>query len=146
MSTLRLLAGLHGHLGVLLAAALIHPAILLRHGRPLSRGMRWAIGLTTLLTMLAFGLGLALYEDYRATVKRTLFATSAPTGLLFETKEHLAYAVLTLALGAGVCALVAPRGGRALRRAAAAAYAAAALLCLIVVGLGTVVAATQGFP
>ena len=47
---LRLLESLHGHFGILAAVALMHPAILLRRGRALSRGMRWSIGLTAAVT------------------------------------------------------------------------------------------------
>ena len=51
MTLLRLLESVHGHLGVLTAVALVHPAILLRRGLPLSRGARWSVWLTTLLAV-----------------------------------------------------------------------------------------------
>jgi hypothetical protein len=141
----RVLESIHGHLGVLAVAALLHPAILLRRGLPLSRGARWSVGLTTLVTLLAFGLGVGIYEQYRATVKRGVFLESRAMGFLFETKEHLGFAVAALALGAGVAAWLAPPAAVSVRRACAAAYAAAALLCAIVVVLGTLVASTHGF-
>jgi hypothetical protein len=145
VNALHLLATVHGYLGVLAAAALLHPAILLRDGRPLSRGMRWSIGLTAVVTSAAFSLGVSIYEDYREIVKRPLFVASRTVGLLFETKEHLAYAVIALTLGAAVCAFAAPADEPRLRRLAAVLFAAAALVCLAVVGLGTYVASVRGF-
>ncbi len=146
MTLLRILESIHGHLGVLAAVALIHPAILLRKGRPLSRGMRWSVGLTTLVVFLAFSMGIFIYEDYREVVKRPLLLGSFEVGMLFETKEHLAWGVLTLALGAGVAAFAAPREAKRLRQVAAVFYALAAILAFVVVALGTYVASVQGFP
>lgn len=147
---LRLLESLHGHFGVLAAVALIHPAWLLRRGKPLSRGARWSVGLTALVTTAAFTLGLSIYEDYRETVKRRLFAFSSDAGWAFETKEHLAFAVVALTAGATVAAFATAGQrtpeARRIRRLAAAAYAAAAVLCLVVVGLGTYVASMRSFP
>ena len=142
---LRVLESVHGHAGILACAALIHPAILLRRGRPLSRGMKISVIATGVVTTLAFGLGLALYEDYRATIRRRLFERAPDVGFLFETKEHLAWAVLCLTLGATVAALVAPREAKRVRQSAAVAYAAAAVLACIVASLGTWVAAVEGF-
>lgn len=141
----RVLESVHGHFGVLAAIALLHPAILLRRGLPLSRGARWSIGLTTLVTALAFAFGVGIYEHYRETAKRAIFIESRTIGLLFETKEHLGFAVMALALGAGIAALVAPPSAVGVRRACALTYAAAAILCAVVVALGTLVASTQGF-
>jgi hypothetical protein len=143
---MRLLESVHGHLGVLAGVALLHPALLLRGGRPLSRGIRWTIGLATVLTGVAFALGVTIYGHYREDVRLPLFLRNPQAGLLFETKEHLAYAVLALALGAGVCALAAPREAHGLRRTAAALYAAAAGLCMITAGLGVYVATVAAFP
>lgn len=142
----RVLESVHGHFGVLAAAALLHPAILLRRGLPLSRGARWSVGLTTLVTALAFGLGLGIYEAYRELVKRPLFAFDPEIGLLFETKEHLAWAVVTLALGGAGAAFAAGPRDRRLRQSAALAFALAAALCLVVVALGTYVASARSFP
>lgn len=143
---LRVLESVHGHVAVLACAALFHPAILLRHGRPLSRGTRLSVILTGLMTVLAFGLGLALYEDYRALVRRELFERAPDVAYLFETKEHLAWGVLCLTLGATVAALVAPRSAKRVRQSAAAAYGVAAILAVIVAGLGTYVASVASFP
>lgn len=142
----RILESVHGLFGVLAAAALLHPAISLRRGLPLSRGMRWSLGLTTAVVAGAFALGLTIYEDYREVVKRGLFAKAPEVGFLFETKEHLAFAVLALALGGGVAALVAPRDGRELRRAAGTLFALAFVGCCVVVGLGVYIAAVASFP
>lgn len=143
--TWRLLESAHGYLGVLAVVALLHPAILLRRGQPLSRGARWSVALTTLVTALAFGFGVGIYEHYRATAKRVIFLENRTIGLLFETKEHLGFAIIALALGAGLAALVAPRAAVDLRRACALTYVAASILCAVVVVLGAVVASTQGF-
>ena len=143
----RVLESVHGHLGVLAAVALMHPAILLRKGLPLSRGARLSVILTTVVTAGAFGLGVGIYEAYREQVKRRLFAAAPDVGYLFETKEHLAWAVICLAFGAGVAALAAPvRGGCRLRQLSAITYAVAAVLCVVVVALGTYVASVRGFP
>jgi hypothetical protein len=141
----RLAETIHGHLGVLAAVALVHPAVLLRRGAAPSRGARWAIALSTALVTLAFSAGIAIYPHYRSAVRRPLFALRPAAGWLFETKEHLAFAVLSLALGAAVCALAAPRDAAALRRAAAAQFAAAAGLCALVAALGSFVASVRGF-
>lgn len=145
MNALALLQSIHGHLGVLAAAALLHPAILLRDGRPLSRGLRWSLGLTAAVTTAAFALGVGIYEDYRALVKRPMFIEDPHAGLLFETKEHLGYAVVVLTLGAALSALMAPRNEPRLRKLAAALFAAAALACLVTVALGTYVASVRSF-
>jgi branched-subunit amino acid transport protein len=141
----RVLEAVHGHVGVLAAAALLHPAILMRKGKTLSRGARYSIVLSTLFAVSAFALGIFIYEDYRTSVKRALFGLNMQAGYLFETKEHLAYAVVTLSVGAACCALMAPNKDRHLRTAAAAAYLTAALLATTVAGLGTYVAAIHTF-
>lgn len=143
---LRLLTIVHGHAGVLAAIALLHPAILLRAGRPLTRGTRWSVGLTAFTTAFAYALGIALYPSYRAAVKRELFTANFQAGVLFETKEHLAYAVVTLTIGASLAVFLAPRSASGIRRGAAAVFAVAALLCLATAGLGTYVSAIRSFP
>jgi uncharacterized BrkB/YihY/UPF0761 family membrane protein len=141
----RILESLHGHFAVLAAAALLHPAILMRKGAPLSRGGRWSVALTALSVALAFGSGLTIYKAYVAQVRVPLFLRNDRAGLLFETKEHLAFAVVTIALGAAACAWWAPSEARELRRAAAVAFAAAAALCIATAILGTYVAGVHGF-
>ncbi|MBX3270404.1 MAG: hypothetical protein KF729_09100 [Sandaracinaceae bacterium] len=140
-----LVTSVHGIVGVLALAAMIHPAIFLRDGRPLSRGLRLSLGLTALVTALAFGMGVAIYEDYRAIVKRPLFVRDPAAGLLFETKEHLAFAALALVLGAAACALLAPRARRDLRQLAAVGFAAATAITLTVAALGLYVSSIASF-
>lgn len=146
MTVLRLLESVHGHLGVLAVAALLHPAIFLRRGKPMSAGVRLSVVLSTVGALLAFASGLVVYPAYREHVRATLFARSTTAGLLFETKEHVAFFVLCIAVGAGTCAIVAPRDAPELRRSAAWAYAAAAGLCLLVVAMGSGIASVAGFP
>jgi hypothetical protein len=138
---------LHGHLGVLAAAALLHPAILLRRGKAMSRGARYAVFLTSVLVALAFASGLFIYPAYRQAVRAALFLESPTAGFLFETKEHIAYGVLAMTAGATTAAFLAPsdKGADPIRRAAALVYAAGAALCLATVALGSYVASVQGF-
>ncbi len=145
MSSARILEAIHGHLGILAAAALIHPALLLRAGKPLSSRQRLVVAACALLVVAVFGSGLLLYPEYVTQVKVGLFLRSVRAGQLFETKEHLAYAVLCNTLGASACALLAPKQSRGLRRAAAVLFAVGAALCLLVVGLGIYIAAVHGF-
>jgi hypothetical protein len=142
---LRLIESVHGHLGVLAAVALLHPAILLRRGAALARGTRLAVVLTGLVVALAYGSGLFLYREYVARVRIRLFALSPRAGMLFETKEHLAFVVAAASLGAVACALCAPRESVSLRRAAATLFAVAAALCLVTAALGSYVASVADF-
>lgn len=142
---LRLLESIHGHLGVLAVIALVHPAILLRRGAPLSRGVRLSVWLTTAACCAAFALGVGIYGDYRTHVKAELFRASVRAGFLFETKEHLAFATVALAVAAGVSALLAPRDAVSIRRLSAVLYAAAAVLGLVVASLGTYIQSIRGF-
>ncbi len=141
----RILESVHGHFAVLAAAALLHPAILLRRGAPMSWGQRLSVALTAAAVALAFGTGIFLYPAYIARVKIALLLKNARAGLSFETKEHVAFAVIAVTLGAAVCAWFAPSDARALRRAAAVAFAVGAALCLATVALGTYVAGVHGF-
>ena len=145
MNTLRVLERIHGHLGVLGAAALLHPTILLWKGQPLSRRLRIAMSLGLSLITAALALGLFFYGDYRALVKRELFTENPMVGLLFETKEHLSYAAFTLAWGATLAAFLAPPDAPGLRRAAARVFAAAFVCAVVVVVLGVWVASTRSF-
>lgn len=145
MNALSLLESIHGHLAILATAALFHPALLLRTGRPLSRGARWSVGLSAALTFAAFGLGLTIYEPYRKRLRRSLFLQDPAAGWLFETKEHLAYAAIALTLGAAVCAFAAPPREPRLRQLSAAVFAAAAITCAVVVALGTYLASVRSF-
>lgn len=145
MTLLRILTSAHGFIGVLATAALLHPAILMRKGRPLSRGAKYSIALSTLFAVAAFAMGILIYEDYRSHVKRVLFSVNPTAGYFFETKEHLAFVVVSLAVGGAVCAFAAPNKAPQLRRAAAAAYLTASLLATVVGCLGTYVTAVHSF-
>ncbi len=133
-----LLAHIHGHFGVLAAAALVHPALLLRTRRR-ANGASWG---AAALAAVAFGGGLFIYPDYRKTVRRALFVAHPALGWAFERKEHLAVAVVTLAV-AGALLQSGPRdvSEARVRVAAQRAFAAAALLAWVVVALGVAVAA-----
>jgi hypothetical protein len=145
MNWIRLFEKIHGHLGILATAALLHPALLMRRGKPLSKRTRWSVALSSSFALVAYGAGLFIYSSYTHQLKRAIFYVNPRAGMLFETKEHLAFSVVCLALGGLVAAQVAPRDGNGLRRAAAVAYAFAALAALMVVGLGMYVATVKGF-
>ncbi|HEU4411772.1 MAG TPA: hypothetical protein VFS43_41405 [Polyangiaceae bacterium] len=147
LGLVRAVAHLHGHLGWLAAAALAHPAWILRGGR---RRARAAVALSTALTTLAVGLGLWLYPHYRACIKHELFVEAPAFGWLFERKEHAAFGALAFAW-AGCLAHAAapsarsPEARRALARAAWLAFASAALFALGAAAAGTAVASVRGF-
>jgi len=141
----RWLVAVHGYLGVLAAAALLHPALSLRTGKPLSRRGHYAMLAATFLTIATFGGGLTVYGKYREIVKRQLFSDSLRAGLLFETKEHLAVTVLCFSVGACVAVLFAPKQATALRRVAALLFVLAAVTAITVVLLGTHVSSVRSF-
>ena len=93
----------------------------------------------------AFASGIVIYAKYVDRVRVQLFLIDPRAGFLFETKEHLAFAVSAITLGAGVTAWFAPRDDRQLRRAAALAFGVAAFLCVVTSGLGTYIAGVHGF-
>ncbi len=143
----RALEHVHGHLGWLAAAALAHPAWLLRGGR---RRARAAVAFATGLTSLAAGLGLWLYPHYRACIKHELFVEAPAFGWLFERKEHAAFGALAFAWAGCFAHAAAPRAPapearRALARAAWVAFACAALCALGAALAGTAVASVRGF-
>jgi hypothetical protein len=143
----RALAHVHGHLGWLAAAALAHPAWILRGGR---RRARAAVALSTALTTLAVGVGLWLYPHYRACIKHELFVEAPAFGWLFERKEHAAFGALAFAWAGCLAHAAAPAargaaGRGALARAAWAAFAFAALCALFAAVAGTAVASVRGF-
>jgi hypothetical protein len=142
---LRFATSVHGHLGALAAVALLHPAVLLWRGRPATRGVRWTIGLATALVTAAYAMGIGLYGDYRSLVKRPLFREDAVTGFLFETKEHLAFVAVVLAIGAVLPSLLEGPEQADLRRLAARCWGGAALACWVVGALGTWVESVRGF-
>ena len=135
-----LLERLHGHLAVLGLAVLVHPLLTLRGRAGLSRRTLLSADLAALLLLLPYVSGWLLYPSYRARVKPGLLRQDLSLALRFETKEHLAFMTLALALG-GVLALHAagrsPEG-----RAAAWWLLLLALGCgLCTAGLGLLVSA-----
>jgi hypothetical protein len=136
---------IHGHVGILAMAALFHPALILWSGKPLSRNGKYALAASLTLVTLAFVLGLYIYPAYREQVKPELFATDVRAGLLFETKEHLAWIALVGALGAGITGLVAPPKAAATRRLAARVFLGAAIACTLAACLGTWIASVRTF-
>ena len=67
---LRVLERIHGHLGWLAVAALLHPAILLQNPK---RRAPLAVSLAT-LTLIAVGaLGATIYPDYSRRLKQHVF-------------------------------------------------------------------------
>ena len=136
MDATRLFEHVHGHLGWLSAAALLHPAIVLRAP---DRRARLAVLLSTVLVTVAAAMGAWLYGPYRATLRQRIFIDAPAYGLLFERKEHLAFAAVLFAW-TGAAAYV---GGH--RVLAFRSYAAASALAIVVATLGTIVASYKSF-
>jgi hypothetical protein len=144
---LRLLEHVHGHLGWLTVAALLHPAIILR--RP-ARRARLSVALATAFALVTASLGGALYPEYRARLKQALFLERPDLGWWFERKEHLAVGALGLALAGCVAHLgldaFADEAHRALlAKIAHRAYVAAFLLAAAVAVIGVAVATHTTF-
>ncbi len=141
--SLRLFERIHGHLGWLAVAALVHPVILLRNPR---RRARLSVALAASLVTATAILGGAIYGPYSRHVRRKVYLASAQMGLLFERKEHLA--VLAVALAWAGCALhfITPDGSLSRARSVRIAFTVAAVVTTIVAALGTRVAAFVSFP
>ncbi|MDB4941483.1 MAG: hypothetical protein JWP97_1017 [Labilithrix sp.] len=142
----RLTEHVHGHLGWLAAAMLVHPAIVLRSR---TRSAHLAVGLGTGFVTVAAGLGALLYGAYRARLRQGIFQHAPEVGLVFERKEHLAFAALIFAW-TGCAAYVASLRAvgtlhDTLRVAAFRAFCAAAALAVVTAVLGTVVATYRSF-
>lgn len=142
----RVLEHVHGHLGWLATAALVHPAILLRRAH---RRSLLSAASATLIASGAGALGAALYPCYREIIKPVLFAASPRIGWAFERKEHLAIGAIALAWAGLAAHWGEPRASAgtrlALRRAALVAYTGAAALALVAATLGVVVACARSF-
>jgi hypothetical protein len=146
LESLRLTEHVHGHLGWLAAAALVHPAIVLRN---VKRRAHLAVASSVTLVTLAAALGVLIYGPYRDRLRQNIFQTAPTYGWLFERKEHLAFAAVLLAW-TGAIAYVGARyasGDLALtlRKVAFRAYVASAALALATATLGTLVAAYRTF-
>jgi hypothetical protein len=81
LDPLRLMEHVHGHLGWLGAALLVHPAIVLRSR---TRRAHLAVGLATGLVTVAAAMGVWLYGAYRERLKQGIFMHAPSVGLLFE--------------------------------------------------------------
>lgn len=130
---------LHGHLGLLAAAALLHPAIALRPAG-LRPGTRWSVVLATTTLTATYAAGWVLYPGYRSDHRRILLHEAFPLAMAFETKEHLAFHALCLAWTG--CALVLLTNEARSRHIARLAFGAAAVLTVGVGALGSVVGAS----
>jgi hypothetical protein len=145
MDAARIVEHVHGHLGWLAAAALVHPAIVLR--RP-QRRAHAAVCIAVALPTLAAALGAWLYVSYRERLRQGIFVEAPSIGLLFERKEHLAFGALALAWSAALAYVAsrrAPAHEALLRRFAHRAFVASALLAVTVAILGTIVATCRTF-
>jgi hypothetical protein len=135
-----LLERIHGHLGWLGVALMVHPVMTLgRPGRP-TRATRIAAWLAAALVTLPSALGWLLYPTYRAQVKPRLLVDALPYAMAFETKEHLALMTLALAWGGALALRLGgdhPDG----RRAARVLFACGALTGIATGVLGVLVAA-----
>ena len=147
LDTVRLTEHIHGHLGWLAAAALVHPAIVLRNRK---RRAHLAVWLSLGLVTLVGAMGAWLYPSYTGKLKQGIFLHAPTIGLLFERKEHLAFAAIGLAWAGAITYAVAPRVSEertrlALRTAAFRAFVVAAVLAIATATLGTIVATYKTF-
>jgi hypothetical protein len=142
----RLLEHVHGHLGWLSAAALVHPAIVLRDR---DRRADVTVAVATALVTVAAAIGLVLYVAYRERLRQRIFLEAPAIGLLFERKEHLAFGAVLLAWAGCAAYFTARRAPEPLRRTlrttALRAFLAAAALAVVVAALGTIVAVHASF-
>jgi hypothetical protein len=144
---LRVLERIHGHLGWLAVAALLHPALLLRNVR---RRAPLAVSLATLAVVATALLGGSIYSSYRDRLKQHIFIEAPRVGWLFERKEHLAVGTVFLALAGCIAHLAAPvfedeRTRLVVARLAHRSFVAAFVLALAVAVLGVSVASFKSF-
>ncbi|MEO6572595.1 MAG: hypothetical protein ABIP89_02060 [Polyangiaceae bacterium] len=144
---LRVAEHIHGHMGWLSAAALLHPAILLRDPR---RRVRLAAFLATSFVTTTGLIGAWIYPEYRGRLKQTIFIHAPKIGWLFERKEHLAVGALAFAWIGCIAHLACPTfADDALRRTVAVmahrSYVIAFVLSVAVACLGVTVATYSTF-
>jgi hypothetical protein len=146
LDPLRLAEHVHGHLGWLAAALLVHPAIVLRHR---TRRAHLAVGLSTAAVTIGSALGAWLYVAYRERLKQQIFLGSPAVGFLFERKEHLAFGAVLLAWAGCAAYFAAPRAtpevSLTLRTIAFRSFVGSAILAIVVAVLGTIVAVYKSF-
>jgi hypothetical protein len=142
----RIVEHVHGHLGWLSAAALLHPAILLRNRK---RRAHLSVALATAFVTANGAMGAWLYGPYRDRLKQRIFIDARDVGLLFERKEHLAFGAILLTWAGATAYFVAvdARDGlrEPLRTFAFRAFAVAVTLATLTAVLGTVVASYRTF-
>ncbi len=143
---LRVLERVHGHLGWLSAAALLHPAIVLRNPK---RRAKLSVSLATSFVCATGALGAYFYPDYRRILKQHIFRESAAIGWLFERKEHLAIGAVAFALAGCVAHLSLrsfdDREQGSVARLAHRSFVVSFALTLAVAVLGVVVASFKSF-
>jgi hypothetical protein len=144
---LRVFERIHGHLGWLSVAALLHPAILLRN--PHRRARLAVVGATTLVVATGL-LGGCIYPEYRERVKPGIVASFPALGVMFERKEHLAVGSVSFALVGCVMYLALPMFEdadvkRKAGRLAHGSFVVAVALAGIVASLGVAVASYASF-
>lgn len=144
---LRVLERTHGHLGWLSVAALLHPAIFLRHPK---RRARLSVSLTTGFVVVTALFGGFIYPLYRDRIKQHLFIEAPRIGWMFERKEHLAVGAVAFALVGCVSHLTLPLikddvVHRGFARLAHRAFVVAFALAVIVAVLGVSVASYKSF-
>lgn len=146
LDPLRLIEHVHGHLGWLSAAALLHPAIVLRRTK---RRAHLAVALATAFVTVASGIGAWLYVSYREKLRQGIFLHAPSIGYVFERKEHLAFGAVVLSWAGAAAYVAAARAGsdtrEALRIIAYRAFVAAAALTAVAAILGTVVGVYRSF-
>jgi hypothetical protein len=146
LDPLKLTEHIHGHLGWLATATLLHPAIVLRNR---TRRAHLAVTLSTGFITVAAAVGAWLYVAYRARLKQGIFLHAPAVGLLFERKEHLAFGAVLLAWAGAAAYFAAPRATprtrERLRTIAFQSFCASAALSVLVAILGTVVAVYRSF-
>jgi hypothetical protein len=140
----RLLEHIHGHLGWLSAAALLHPAILLANRR---RKAHLSVGLAAGFVTATGAIGAYLYAPYRDNVKQQLFIHTPEVGYLFERKEHLAFGAVLLAWAGTIAYAAATRAEEpvrgSLRTFAFRAFVFSCLLTVCTAVLGVAVAVVR---
>jgi hypothetical protein len=144
---LRLLERIHGHLGWLSVAALLHPAIILR--RP-TRKAPLAVSLATGFVVVTALFGATIYPLYRDRIKQHIFIEAPRVGWMFERKEHLAVGAVAFALVGCVSHITLPLVAddglkRTMQRLAHRAFVVAFALAFVVAILGVAVASYKTF-
>lgn len=144
---LRVLERIHGHLGWLSVAALLHPAIFLRNPK---RRARISVALATGFVVATALFGGYIYPLYRERIKQHIFIEWPKLGWMFERKEHLAVGAVAFALAGCMSHLTLPLFAdegtkRTMALLAHRAFVVAFALALLVAILGVAVASYKSF-